>query len=130
MWLVAILAGFIGFVLAYYSNFHIPPGDGVYVSIAALAGLDAVIGGFRAAQAGIFQSKVFVTGFVVGSVIAVILTWFGERIGVEIGLATVFVFVYRIMQNLSIIRSQWIVEEKFHLPHLPSRLHRKSAIVE
>jgi small basic protein len=128
MWFIAVLAGVLGFGLAYFSHVTIPQGDGVYVSVAALAGLDAVIGGFRAAQENKFQTKVFVTGFVVGSVIAVILTWFGERIGVEIGLAAVFVFVWRIMQNLSIIRSRWLAEDWFHIPHFPARTPRKTTV--
>ena len=126
MWIIAIIAGIAGFLLAYFTNVHIPSGDGVYVSVAALAGLDAVIGGFRAARENKFQATVFLTGFVVGGAIAVFLTWFGERIGVEIGLAAVFVFVFRIMQNLSIIRSHWLGEQHFHLPQFQTKMTRKT----
>lgn len=117
---IAVLAGLAGFALFYLSKISLTPDYGAYLSIAALAGLDAVIGGIRAAQEGKFKSKVFLSGFLVTVVLAVLLTWFGERIGVEIGLAAVFVFVYRIMQNLGIIRTLWLDRESLHLPHLPA----------
>lgn len=116
---IAVLAGLAGFAIFYFPKVSLAPDYGAYLSIAALAGLDAVIGGIRAAQEGKFKSKVFVSGFLVTVVLAVLLTWFGERIGVEIGLAAVFVFVYRIMQNLGIIRTLWLDRESLHLPHLP-----------
>jgi small basic protein len=101
---VSVLAGVVGFLITYALGPSPRPEYGAYLSIAALAGLDAVIGGARATGEGTFQSKIFVSGFLSTAVLAVLLTWFGERIGVQIGLATVFVFVNRIMQNLAVIR--------------------------
>jgi small basic protein len=126
MWIMTVVAGLVGFLVVYFSKLNVSPDYGAYVSIAALAGLDAVIGGIRAAQANNFQSKIFLSGFLVGVVLAVALTWFGERIGVEISLAAVFVFVSRIMQNLSIIRRIAMEEDRFHMPHLPTRLRPQS----
>jgi small basic protein len=118
-WL-AILSGVVGFVLVYYSNVTIPADYGAYLSIAALAGLDSVIGGARAAQAGTFKRRIFISGFLTAVVVAVVLTWFGERLDVQIFLAVGFVFVYRIMQNLSIIR--WYLLDDEH-PHLQWMAH-------
>src|SRR5579872_258009 len=118
--LLAILAGLAGFAAGYFSKVSLKPDYGAYLSNAALAGLDAVIGGVRAVQEGKFKNKVFISGFLVTVVLAVLLTWFGERIGMEIGLAAVFVFVYRIMQNLGFIRTLWLDRESLHLPHLPA----------
>lgn len=112
---VALAAGLLGFCVVYFSHAIVPPDYGAYLSIAALAGLDSVIGGARAAQAGNFKRRIFLSGFLTAVVLAVLLTWFGERIGVQIGLAAVFVFVFRIMQNLSIIRWHLLDDEKPHL---------------
>jgi len=127
MWMLSVVAGLVGFAMIYFSKLTIPLEYGVYASIAALAGLDAVIGGFRAAQEHKFQNRVFVSGFLVTAILAVALTWFGERIGVEIGLAAVFVFVQRIMNNLSIVRRSALSEDRFHMPHLPSKMSRRPA---
>jgi small basic protein len=113
-WL-ALLAGIVGFLLVYYSNINVPLDYGAYLSIAALAGLDSVIGGARAAQAGKFKRRIFVSGFLTAVLVAVVLTWFGERLGVQIFLAVGFVFVFRIMQNLSIIRWYLLDDENPHL---------------
>ena len=123
MWILTVAAGLLGFSVFYFTGVKIPPEYGVYISIATLAGLDAIIGGFRAAQQHDFQSKIFVSGFLTGVILAVALTWFGERIGVEIGLAAVFVFISRILQNLSIIRRVALAEERFSKLHLPTRIH-------
>ncbi len=126
MWMLSIFAGLVGFAMIYFSKLTIPLEYGVYASIAALAGLDAVVGGFRAAQEQKFQNRVFVSGFLVTTILAVALTWFGERIGVEIGLAAVFVFVQRIMNNLSIVRRSALLEDRFHMPHLSAKMHRRA----
>ncbi len=115
-WFV-FLAGVLGFVLVYFSNIPpISPDYGAYLSIGALAGLDAVIGGARAAQEGTFRRRIFISGFLVTVVLAMLLMWFGERIGVDIGLAAVFVFVYRIMQNFSIIRWHLLDRSSLSMP--------------
>jgi len=110
-----LLAGVGGFLLVYYSKISVPPDYGAYLSIAALAGLDSVIGGARAAQSGKFKRRIFISGFLTAVIVAVVLTWFGERLGAEIFLAVGFVFVYRIMQNLSIIRWYLLDDENPHL---------------
>lgn len=110
IWL-SILAGVIGFVITYTLGPSPKPEYGAYLSIAALAGLDAVIGGARATGEGTFDGRIFVSGFLSTSVLAVLLTWFGERIGVQVGLAAVFVFVFRIMQNLAVIRRHMVASD-------------------
>jgi small basic protein len=101
---IPLLAGIVGFVAVYYSSVTVSPEYGAYLSIAALAGLDSVVGGVRATQAGKFKRRIFISGFLTAVILAVLLTWFGEAIGVQIFLAVGFVFVYRIMQNAAIIR--------------------------
>jgi small basic protein len=117
-WL-SLLAGVVGFLMVYYSNVNVPLDYGAYLSIAALAGLDSVIGGARAAQAGKFKRRIFVSGFLTAVIVAVVLTWFGERLGVQIFLAVGFVFVYRIMNNLSIIRWYLLDDENPHMQWMP-----------
>ena len=116
---ISLMAGVVGFLLVYYSKIIVPPDYGAYLSIAALAGLDSVIGGARAAQTGKFKRRIFISGFLTAVIVAVVLTWFGERLGVQIFLAVGFVFVYRIMQNLSIIRWYLLDDENPSLRWLP-----------
>lgn len=107
-WL-ALLAGVVGFAAVYFpSEPHVPIAYQMYLSLAALAGLDALIGGIRAAYEGKFRSDVFVSGFVVNTLLAAFLAFLGEKLGQPIGPAAVIALVARIFLNLSIIRREWM----------------------
>ena len=118
-WL-ALLAGLIGFFAAYESNFAVPISGGAYLSLAALAGLDSLIGGVRAATEGKFKSNVFVSGFVTNTLLAVFLAYLGERLGQDLALAAVVLLGGRSFVNLSIIRRHWLdMRDEAHRPSPP-----------
>lgn len=100
----ALLAGALGFAVVYFSGLVIPIGFGQYISLATLAGIDSLIGGLRAATEGKFKSNVFISGFVVNTLLAGFLAYLGERLGQDLALAAVVTLGYRIFVNLSIIR--------------------------
>lgn len=75
-----------------------------YMSIALLAALDSVFGGIRAYMEDAFDNLIFITGFIVNTLLAAGLAYLGDRLGVELYLAAVFVFGVRLFQNLGIIR--------------------------
>ena len=107
VWL-ALLAGAASFALVYYSSFAIPVADSQYLSLAALAGLDALVGGVRAATEGKFKGNVFVAGFVFNTLLAAFLAYLGERLGQDLALAAVVLLGGRTFVNLSIIRRHWM----------------------
>lgn len=103
------LAGLtVGFVAVYLAQVTVPAGFASYLSLATLAGLDAVIGGIRAGIEDKFKTDIFVSGFVVNTLLAVLLAYVGEQIGVELFLAAVVVIGGRIFLNLSLIRRYWL----------------------
>jgi len=106
-WL-ALFAGFIGFAAVYYSNVTVPFAYAPYISLAALAGIDSLIGGIRAAQYQKFSGIVFVSGFVTNALLAAFLVYFGEALGQNLALAAVVALGWRIFTNLSIIRRHWL----------------------
>ena len=79
-------------------------GDAKYMSIAVLAALDSVFGGIRAFMEDGFDNTIFISGFVVNTILAAGLAYLGDLLGVELYLAAVVVFGARIFQNLGIIR--------------------------
>ena len=80
-----------------------------YLSLAVLAGLDSVFGGIRAGMEGHFRSDVFLSGFVVNMLLAVLLVHLGWQIGVpDLYLAAVVTLGGRIFLNLSVIRRHWL----------------------
>lgn len=79
-----------------------------YLAISIIAALDSVFGGLVSTLKGNFNFKIFVSGFFVNAILAVALTYLGERLNVDIYLAAIVVFVGRMFNNLSIIRRYYI----------------------
>src|SRR3712207_2275318 len=77
-----------------------------YLPIAVVAALDAVFGGFRARLDGIFDAKVFVISFVSNVVVAALVVFLGDQLGVGAQLSTAVVVVLgiRIFGNAAAIR--------------------------
>lgn len=77
-----------------------------YLPIAVVAALDAVFGGLRARLDGIFDAKVFVVSFVSNVVIAGLIVFLGDQLGVGAQLSTAVVVVLgiRIFGNAAAIR--------------------------
>ena len=75
-----------------------------YLAIAIIAAFDSIIGAWAAYTQEKFELNIFASGFFVNAFIAIALTIIGEALNADIYLAAIFVFVYRIFNNLSIIR--------------------------
>jgi small basic protein len=77
-----------------------------YLPIAVVAALDAVFGGVRARLDGVFDAKVFVVSFVSNVVVAALIVFLGDKLGVGAQLSTAVVVVLgiRIFGNAAAIR--------------------------
>jgi small basic protein len=77
-----------------------------YLPIAIVAALDAMFGGVRAKLDGIFDDKVFVVSFLSNTVIAALIVFLGDKLGVGSQLSTgvVVVLGIRIFSNAAAIR--------------------------
>lgn len=75
-----------------------------YLAIAIMAALDSIIGALSAKTQNKYDVYIFISGFFLNAVIAIIFTLIGENLNVDIYLAAIFVFVYRIFNNLAAIR--------------------------
>ncbi len=108
----ALLAGALGFALVYFTGATFPTQYSQYLSLAALAGLDSLIGGVRAGTEGKFKSDVFISGFATNALLAAFLAYLGDLMGQPLGLAAVVALGGRIFVNLSIIRRHWMEERE------------------
>ncbi len=79
-----------------------------YLAVAIIAALDSVFGAFVGVIKKNFDMKIFVSGFFGNAILAIILTYLGERLNVDIYLAAIVVFVGRMFTNLSIIRRELV----------------------
>ena len=113
-WTLPVLGLAVGFMvgLVAFANLRIPA-DFVgiyapYLSLATLAGLDTIFGGIRAGIEGRFQDDIFVSGFLLNTLLAAGLAFLGDWIGVDLFLAAVVALGTRVFLNLSLIRRYYL----------------------
>lgn len=94
----------LGLAIGFISPFDIPVEYAKYCSVAILVAFDSVLGGIRAFQEEYFDSTIFLSGFFVNIIMASLLAYIGDRIGVDLYLAAVVAFGTRLFQNISIVR--------------------------
>ena len=99
-------------VLGVVSGLVLPPTVPVdlqpYLPIAVVAALDALFGGVRAWLEQIFDDKVFVVSFVGNVLVASLIVYLGDKLGVggELSTGIVVVLGIRIFSNAAAIRRQ------------------------
>ena len=104
--MIGIAALVIGIVLGLVFHPSVPEVIQPYLPIAVVAALDAVFGGLRAWFEGIFNDRVFVVSFISNALIAALIVFLGDQLGVGGALSTgvVVVFGIRIFANVAAIR--------------------------
>ncbi len=104
--MIPILGLAIGIALGLLFDPTVPLWLQPYLPIAVVAALDAVFGGLRARLDGIFDAKVFVISFVSNVVVAALVVFLGDQLGVGAQLSTAVVVVLgiRIFGNAAAIR--------------------------
>ena len=100
---LALLAGIAAGLLLQPS---VPVALEPYLPIAVVAALDAVFGGVRARLDGIFDDKVFVVSFVSNVLVAALIVYLGDKLGVggQLSTGVVVVLGVRIFGNVAAIR--------------------------
>jgi small basic protein len=103
---IAALGLFAGIALGLFLQPGVPFWLQPYLPIAVVAALDALFGGLRALLDGIFSDKVFVVSFIANVLVAVVLVFIGDRLGVGGQLTTgvIVVLSIRIFSNVAAIR--------------------------
>lgn len=104
MWLLPILSLFIGVFLGYLTKVSIPTSLATYTSVALLAALDSVLGGIRSTLEGNYNNIIFLSGFFSNTLLAGVLAYIGDKMGINLYMAAVFAFGVRLFQNLAIVR--------------------------
>ncbi|GAA1501004.1 small basic family protein [Kitasatospora kazusensis] len=104
--MIAVLGLAIGVVVGLFVQPSVPDAVVPYLPIAVVAAVDAVFGGVRAMLDGIFDDKVFVVSFLSNVVVAALIVFLGDQLGVGSQLSTgvVVVLGIRIFSNAAAIR--------------------------
>jgi small basic protein len=104
--MIAVVALIIGVVLGVWLDPTVPAALQPYLPIAVVAALDAVFGGVRAKLDGIFDDKQFVISFISNVLVAGIIVYLGDQLGVggQLSTGVVVVLGVRIFGNVAAIR--------------------------
>jgi small basic protein len=96
----------VGLIIGLILNPSVPIWMQPYLPIAVIAALDAVFGALRAVLDGIFDDKVFVISFLSNVIVAALIVFIGDQLGVGSQLSTgvVVVLGVRIFSNVASIR--------------------------
>ena len=103
---IAALGLLLGILAGLVFAPDVPLGLEPYLPIAVVAALDAVFGALRAFLDGIFDDKVFVVSFVSNVLIAALIVYLGDKLGVggQLSTGVIVVLGIRIFSNVAAIR--------------------------
>lgn len=104
--MIALVGLVIGVVVGLVVQPDVPLWMQPYLPIAVIAALDAVFGAARALLDGVFRDRVFVVSFLSNVVIAALIVWLGDLLGVgnQMSTGVVVVLTMRIFANAAAIR--------------------------
>jgi small basic protein len=103
---IAVIGLALGVIAGLVFEPTIPTELQPYLPIAVVAALDALFGGLRAVLDGIFDDRVFLVSFLSNVVVAALIVFLGDQLGVGSQLSTgvVVVLGIRIFSNVAAIR--------------------------
>ncbi len=102
--MLIVIGVILGVLVGVFMPITIPAKYSIYVAVAILASLDTVCGGFVASLKKKFDLSIFLSGFFLNAILAAILTYIGEKIGIQLYLAAIVAFGNRLFFNFGIIR--------------------------
>lgn len=105
----AILGIAVGIGIGMYLPITIAGGYSLYLSVAILAAFDSVVGAIRANIENNFDSAIFLSGFIINSIIAGVLAYTGDLLGIPLYYAAIFAFGMRLFNNFARIRRDLIL---------------------
>ena len=100
----AILGLSLGVIVGGYIPFTYPSSYSLYISIALLAAFDSVCGAVRASMENKYDYTLFISGFFTNAILAAMISYIGDKLGVPFYYAPILVFGGRLFDNLAIIR--------------------------
>jgi small basic protein len=107
-----VLLPFVGLLIGVFAglvlNVNVSFEFSRYSAVAILAALDSVLGAVRAELDGVYDNRIFISGFLANAIVAVLLTFIGDRLNIDLYLVALINFGFRIFNNVALIRRHFI----------------------
>jgi small basic protein len=102
--MIAIAGLLIGAVIALILHPTVPQSLTRYLAMIVVVAIDASLGGLRSSLERTFSDRIFAVAFLANALVAALLIWIGDQVGVDLTTAIVVVLGIRIFQNVAAIR--------------------------
>lgn len=101
----SVLGILLGIIIGVVFNVPIPLVLTRYTAVVIIGLLDAIFGAIRAEVTNDkFSITIFISGVFFNALLAIGITYLGEKLGLNLYLAATVVFTFRIFQNVGITR--------------------------
>lgn len=101
----AIIGVLVGVIIGLAVNIPIPIELTRYTAVVSIGILDAIFGAIRAeVTKDNYDAIIFLTGLFFNVVLAIAITYLGDKLGLDLYLAATVVFTFRIFTNVGITR--------------------------
>ncbi len=113
VWLLPFIGLIAGAVLGICTNIIVPAVFAQYLSVLLLSAVDSLIGGYLGILEKKFDGLILFTGFIFNTLLGGVFIYLGNHLGVDLFIAVVFVFIFRIFNNFGIAR-RLIIQRQRH----------------
>lgn len=110
MWFIFI-GLIIGIIIGLYTPVEIPLEFARYSAVGILGILDSLMGAIRADLQKKYNTTIFLSGLFFNMILAILITYLGDKLSLDLYLAVLIVFTFRIFANIATIRYAFL--EKF-----------------
>lgn len=107
--MILIFLGLIfGLLIGTFLQINIPPEYARYTAVAIVGIMDSIFGAFRAQNEEKYDTTIFLTGLGFNMMLAMLITYFGDKLNLDLYIAVLVAFTIRMFLNIGIIRTKTI----------------------
>ena len=103
MW-YAIIGLIIGIIVGAITPLSIPMQFARYTAVGILGILDSILGAAKSDLQGKYDPYIFISGLFFNMILAISITYLGDRLSLDLYLAVLIVFTMRMFSNIAAIR--------------------------
>lgn len=100
-----LVATALGLVIGGFLQFDIPPEYARYTAVALVGILDSLLGAIRASVEKKYSLSVLLSGLAFNMVVAILITFIGDKLNLDLYMAILVAFTIRIFANIGAIKT-------------------------
>lgn len=110
MW-YGIIGLVVGIIIGVLMPLSIPLQLARYTAVGILGILDSILGAAKSDLQGKYDSTIFISGLLFNMILAIGITYLGDRLSLDLYLAVLIVFTMRMFSNIAAIRYSFLTKK-------------------